>query len=459
MFNILVVDDNKIERVGIINTLKQKNYPFYIFEAKNGLIALEVIKNQDIDILFTDLKMPKMNGIELITEAQKINSDINSIIYSAYSDFTYAQSALKLGVVQYLLKPMSIKQFEKVFNEIISIATTKKLDQITTELALDIKNSQLDKKISQLINLNTYQYMQLSKSKVTVHSQHSKIIRDEFGITLQLNNQKKLRFSTKIENLDKKIEQCITVYDHLISKSLTENYQYLENELSKNFFFNIDYRDLSKKTELSDFPITELLNTLYISILDSDERRITYYLNQIKKVALSQQKMTVDELRKRLTIFSNKFLLEPLLVFSENLCTSENEYFKTFEDFEILVYTTNETKSPVQSNSYLINRIYELIQSNISNINLSVNWLAQILDKTPNYLSSTFKKETGTNINQTIGKIRISLAQSLLTNSNLKINEIAQRCGFEDSSYFIQFFKKKNNVTPLQYRKKGIDYE
>lgn len=107
----------------------------------------------------------------------------------------------------------------------------------------------------------------------------------------------------------------------------------------------------------------------------------------------------------------------------------------------------------------MVNRIYELIQSNISNSDLSVGWLALILEKTPNYLSAVFKKETGGNINNVIGDIRNSLAQSLLKNSSIKISETSKRCGFEDSSYFIQFFKKKNGVTPLQYRKNGVNNE
>lgn len=106
MIKILIVDDEKIERNGIKFLLKQMNLELEIFEAVNGLKALDVLKEEKIDILLTDIKMPFMDGIELIQEVVKSWKDIKIIIFSGYGEFEYARMAMKSGVSNYILKPV-----------------------------------------------------------------------------------------------------------------------------------------------------------------------------------------------------------------------------------------------------------------------------------------------------------------------------------------------------------------
>ncbi|MFS1017996.1 response regulator [Enterococcus casseliflavus] len=458
MFTILVVDDNKIERTGIIQILRKEKYPFQIFEAKNGQVALDLFKKEKIDILFTDLKMPKMDGIELITRALQIQPQLLSIIYSAHSDFSYAQNALRLGVVQYLLKPMSLEQFKTVFDEVLKIGLSREVNRLLLTIEKKQVNTEEDHNVSSLLNLSGFKQMKLTHNPDEVNPVKDSIIINREATTIYLENNLELIFSKPTSIQSPITDTYCEVYGQLISHSFMENYLSLKIELEKNLFFNIKSRNLSNRSEHEEFPIIEILNLLYLAVLDYDEDKITYYLKQLKKSALSQRQVTVKDLKQILTDYLKKHFEYTINTLAQPFLNGEDT-LSTFEDFEVLVYTANETKKNNTSNNFLVNRIYELIQSNISNSDLSVGWLALILEKTPNYLSAVFKKETGGNINNVIGDIRNSLAQSLLKNSSIKISETSKRCGFEDSSYFIQFFKKKNGVTPLQYRKNGVNNE
>ncbi|MCI7737963.1 MAG: response regulator, partial [Lachnospiraceae bacterium] len=84
MVKILIVDDEKIERKGICFLLKQKKEEMEILEASNGKEACELLKRQTVDILFTDVKMPFMNGIELVAKARELQPDIEMVIFSGY---------------------------------------------------------------------------------------------------------------------------------------------------------------------------------------------------------------------------------------------------------------------------------------------------------------------------------------------------------------------------------------
>lgn len=111
MYTILIVDDEKNERSGIERLIRKYEYPLKVLQADSGESALEVFKKSKIDILLTDIKMPFMTGIELIRAVHVEGYQPVCIIYSAYGEFEYAKSAIALGVIEYLLKPVKLQEF------------------------------------------------------------------------------------------------------------------------------------------------------------------------------------------------------------------------------------------------------------------------------------------------------------------------------------------------------------
>lgn len=107
------------EREGISWLIKKYKYPLEIVQAANGKEALQCIEKYKIDILFTDVKMPVMNGLELAKEVYKRWPEIKIIIYSAYGEFDYAKQALEANAVSYLLKPIEIEEFQKLMVSVI----------------------------------------------------------------------------------------------------------------------------------------------------------------------------------------------------------------------------------------------------------------------------------------------------------------------------------------------------
>ena len=128
---ILLVDDEREEREGISWLIKKYKYPLEIVQAANGKEALQCIEKYKIDILFTDVKMPVMNGLELAKEVYKRWPEIKIIIYSAYGEFDYAKQALEANAVSYLLKPIEIEEFQKLMVSVIqAINDDNKKDEL-----------------------------------------------------------------------------------------------------------------------------------------------------------------------------------------------------------------------------------------------------------------------------------------------------------------------------------------
>lgn len=114
MYRIMVVEDDRFYRYEITNYLQWEDYGFTIWaEAINGRTALEQMEEEQPDVVFTDISMPEMNGIELIRRLREKYPRIKIIVLSSYNDFTFVKDAMKLGAMDYVLKH-TMKQEEMV---------------------------------------------------------------------------------------------------------------------------------------------------------------------------------------------------------------------------------------------------------------------------------------------------------------------------------------------------------
>lgn len=107
VYNALIVDDEPMIRFGLASCVDWEREGVRLAgEAANGEAALALMRSEDIHILITDIKMPLMDGLELIRHAKELRPELKVVLVSSYSDFAYAVEAVKLGVVvDYLLKP------------------------------------------------------------------------------------------------------------------------------------------------------------------------------------------------------------------------------------------------------------------------------------------------------------------------------------------------------------------
>lgn len=133
MYKFVVIDDEQKTRNGIVNLIK-KIKPAYIFagESANGADGLTVIRATSPDIVITDVKMPVMDGIDMLAALKKEDMDFIPVILSGYADFEYARNAIKVGVCDYLLKPVSVESLVELLDK-IELKLAMKSDLLSEE--------------------------------------------------------------------------------------------------------------------------------------------------------------------------------------------------------------------------------------------------------------------------------------------------------------------------------------
>ncbi|KLU39337.1 MAG: hypothetical protein AA931_09685 [Peptococcaceae bacterium 1109] len=135
---LLVADDEKYLREKVSSNVDWQKYNCQVFQAKDGYEALTILKEENIDILVTDIRMPGMTGIELIRRAREQNPGLRVIVISEYADFEYARESLRLGVEDYVLKPFRTQRLLEMVQRLrAKIAQERDVDDDAREAAHD----------------------------------------------------------------------------------------------------------------------------------------------------------------------------------------------------------------------------------------------------------------------------------------------------------------------------------
>ncbi len=129
MYRILIVDDEKVERTGLRLLLGKMDQKFEITEAVNGKEALEWLSCNRADILVTDIRMPFVDGLELVEQAARLYPDMKAMIFSGYGEFEYARRAMRFGVEEYILKPVNPTEFQNAIKKILRVLEESKQEK------------------------------------------------------------------------------------------------------------------------------------------------------------------------------------------------------------------------------------------------------------------------------------------------------------------------------------------
>ena len=124
-YSILVVDDEDAQRDALAGFLKKKSYQ--VFKAQSGKQALEVVNLEAIDMVLTDLRMPEMDGADLLLRIKEINPDIDVIVMTAFGSIEGATEAMKQGAVDFISKPVDLEQL------LFTISKTLERKQLVSE--------------------------------------------------------------------------------------------------------------------------------------------------------------------------------------------------------------------------------------------------------------------------------------------------------------------------------------
>lgn len=507
MINLLIVDDEIFTREGLVEILPLEDLNITnIREAFDGLDALEQIKTFKPDILLTDVRMPRMNGIDLAFEVRKLYPDTSIIFMSGYSDKEYLKSAIKLKAISYVEKPIEPEELESaVRNAILENSKCKTItsnieDNITIEMTNSEDISRLDnilascasEKLKNLLFNSSFLTVLISAEDTIIGTNIISSLKaackvcdlnffiskkNDSLIIVQLLFSKKSTFSNiklTLSSLLASFDECLKEhFNYFISigklvYSISETYDSFSHasKLMKHKFF-YDYNSIINTCDenLKSYTVNidifskldDALNKKEIQTLKIFIKQLTSNFKHCSGTSVPYVKDTyyriVQHIMNHVTIrnasagkdleFRN--ILESILE-CKNLCDLENIILNFLDDIFSILNDDSKKNSPVAS-------ILEYIHKNYSNPNLCLEEISKNTYLTPTYICVIFKDQMSKTVNKYITEYRIEKAKIFLKDSGTKMSDISEKVGYNDPNYFSKIFRKETSYTPSEYRR------
>lgn len=503
MLTILIVDDEKLERNGIRFLLKREEIQCRIIEAANGKDALGKLAVNHADILFSDIKMPYMNGLELAEKVREMYPEMEIVIFSGYNDFSYAREALRYGVVDYVLKPVDPEEFHKVFLRVCENIRAREKEE--------------EKQIRQEDYLKKYfftDYLYTGSSESL--EQLKRLLQDDAGVLSRFRRMILVSasngfFETDEEHFTGNLKETIQREFYYVNLDANESiflfaekyadyealakemYSFFSKQYDSDCYFAVSEPILDFSGIREEFrKLEDLLERqfyqpgLHVFAAGSEGEELreetpedSELMEQISKDIsckdISQLKADFAKLEqkyRKMKQYSEmyvKFVFSGILkeLYEQMKNTDEKELSKKVDRIyrsrniqdviDIVSRTVDEFEAYIadQGNGFReeIMTVKNYIYHHYSERNLSADRLASLVYLSPGYLSAVFKEETGMTLNRFIRDVRMNKAKELLENTNMKITQIAKELGFSNSSYFCRSFREFFGSTPESCRK------
>lgn len=514
---LMIIDDEKIIREGIHYSISWGKIGIDIVkDYSGGEEALKDFPEFLPDIVISDVKMEEMNGLEFFSEAKKIKNNLKIIFISGYADFEYVVQAMRMGAVDYELKPVN--------NEKLKNLVLKVIDQILDEsrqqvLINEIEQSTRAKKTFEMLNSSA------KKKDLIYYFQNMYNIDRKQRIIislLEIDNYDSLdnNITKQLENIKNELKEKV----NLILWEYSEGICIMAAAVNASYIFSINTQYLVKKSIEHANYYNDNCTTLSAAISNITTVKEIYNIFQRLKVVIEDKfydgpgsiylitevAPVSCEVENSVNNLKNEFLL----MFTDMNLIEINKILDKFENFwkferrsskaeiknEISDFMKDIMLKQISENQENQAIIIDIIQFNeqISNLNflqdvikfwknwimeyynkcaernikkysknirkaliyisdnyrkpISVESVSQYIEKTPNYFSALFKKEIGMSFSEYINVLRIKRAKDLMENSDMLLSEISEYVGYTNYIYFTQVFKKIEGVSPSKKR-------
>ena len=515
MYNILLTDDEQIV-VDSLTMILNKNFEGQItlFSASSGTKALEIARQAAIDIIFMDIHMPGMNGLETISLIKQVNPNIVIIILSAYDQFQYAQEAINLGAFKYLTKPVNrnlIAQTAREAMNAVDSARGKLTDSIELRQKLSVVSTMVESDFIYSCVFNNkgtdfseylnyfgieglpYFFACLEISEVPNEKRYDAYVkvRDVLGakcrcVTGSFMGDRIGVFFPLAKNEDPRelIKEIYTLLSMKISAKIKIGASETERDIQKaQAAYNAAAACLSKiedcgtafsaggqesaakgrdkdaQSGLAQKAASKLLAAVKAGNFGAAEGLAKDYLDILFGAYEGQN----DKI---------KGSLFETLVKERSAAKEANPNFKdeaAAEDFSFFASAQgrDELEKYFRSRSVecaslaalgtsggenpIAQKARQYVDSHLADLP-SLEGLAEILGVSPFYLSKIFKEAAGETYINYVTSARLEKAKKLLADGALIIKEISASVGYGDQNYFSKLFRQKYGETPSEFR-------
>lgn len=493
MYKFLVAEDSKLILRDIVHLINEAGYDSVIKTAYDGEAAMELLNDFEPDIIFTDIKMPVIDGLTLIQKAKALYPGVKSVIISGYADFTFTHEALMLQVDDYIMKPVDAGEFMEMLKKLTVKADHKKVQEEESALqkmiqeGIAVEESGLPGRyMLSLVRVGLFQQYAapLSKELVNEIMAENKAGPDFRVANTKLNSEKIVMYNLESSSAKRimllnsillsELRKKYTRVNIICSGCLTEitqlhmQYTHLSNRLGRMVMLDCSkvYEDEKYTEERARYIRQKEEIEVFrrkIEWILKNKAADDYHKEIHKNIFFWEEKhYTVVVLRKFLLalldeIFAaagrNSELMEEPGTLADKIlndCRRYEELEKCLQGYGEFISVSKEEKGGVSIEAAY--KLTEYMQANLYK-NLSLQEMADYSEISPSYICRLFKVYYSDTPISYYNRLKIAEAKKMLEEyENIRVKDIAELLGFSDQYYFSKVFKQQYGVSPLVYK-------
>ncbi|MCM3784561.1 response regulator [Neobacillus mesonae] len=415
----------------------------------NSIEARELLHRSRVDILITDIRMPEVSGIDLLQHINEKNLPTKVIFLSGYSQFDYAQQGLRLGALDYLLKPVDKDDVEQAMSKAVKV----------------IRKAQPPQPVS-WENFDGLGYL------LSLLGENENFRRefDTYG-----EHFRGRRFCCfKLENFTQahadRLKQSVgDGLDSFVWNVGTQLAAIVPEDVAGNMTSILENSVCSRPFSLTDRSETR---QLFYGFFLNEDVCSNDFKGLFNDFPSCMEWKSAGNLIKKYDRIGNRkqkiiFLMETILYVYKTVggldaLETADWIFNRLRDPDKLWLFLIDTVGQIWNNKQtsiesIVGKVKKHIEDHLSH-GLCLDELGKVAHLHPVYLSKMFKQEAGENVSSYISRKRLEKASQLLQDSDLRVGDIAQMVGYKKNQYFIQLFKEEYGVTPYQYRRSYLSY-
>lgn len=464
MNTILIAEDEKLIRKGLIAMVQRSPVTVEtILEARDGAQALELLQSRQVDLLITDVRMPEMDGIQLVERVQQLEEPPLVLVISGYDDFSYAVSMLRNGVQDYLLKPVEREKLNEVLERIQSRLDSRQKARRSGQerylLALRylmLNNGTDDPQKDGLLREYADQFFE--QPYVAVCTRQEKPLPAE---SLVLHNMEELCIVLGPADVlpgfpwqgAAGVSRPHTGLESLYAAHAEAFCAWKQSFLADN--------GVGMYTEVFPLPLQTTAEQLTGLVQLGRWREASARLDHLPETAAAGQVSTQDAAdlcaefaRSLADAYRGLFDQGDTPLRFEQLWTfpSAAAYRQALTEWlEQISQRTGQDYADYESKQK-IRRAVEYVQENFrAPINMAV--VSNHVSMNYSLFSLLFKQYTGANFVSYLQNLRIEEAKRLLSDTDMRVNEVSARAGFSGEKHFLKVFKTATGLSPTDWRK------
>lgn len=483
MKTVLIVEDEKMIRQGIKTMIMRSGVPVeVILECNNGETALEILKEQEIDVMFTDIRMPKMDGIELVRQMQSCGHIPLTVAVSGYDDFSYAVEMLRNGVREYMLKPVErdkIREILEKFNEEIENRKEREENSqkigyhqmrhlmISDQISADEKKA-IEKQYADNFYIgNYYICAQNARKREAFFDENYILMKNVDGNDIFIVPEENMERLQKKELQDGYVGiSALHVGLESIRKAYMEaramrRQAFIRNRVRAEYGIQTEKAPEGLIQEATRF-ISESAKIQRVQLIGTDhteelEKSFRQFFYEVKNGRIGEQQFEenmqdffsqTEKLYQGVIETEKEAWEECTNIWSENCIDS---YEEKVIGFVMLLHEKINSQYDQSRSTQKMKMAVEYIEKNYAkDLNMAV--VSNYISMNYSLFSYSFKQYTGSNFVNYLKDIRMREAKKLLTETEMKIIEISQAVGYDNEKHFMKIFKATCGVSPTEYR-------